>query len=99
MQIPGRVGYQCSNYYRQLIKEGVIHDDNYTFDESGKLVFKFRDSEGHSTLAHTKKKSVEIAPKPKKLRKRTPRTVVEADQSKIEEEALLPVKLRSKSNE
>lgn len=90
MQIPGRVGYQCSNYYRQLIKEGVIHDDNYTFDESGKLVFKFRDSEGHSTLAHTKKKSVEIAPKPRKLRKRTPRTVIEADQSKIEEAALLP---------
>ena len=37
------MGYQCSNFYRQLIREGEIHDDNYTFDENGKLVFKFRD--------------------------------------------------------
>ena len=37
------MGYQCSNFYRQLIREGEIHDDNYMFDENGKLVFKFRD--------------------------------------------------------
>lgn len=51
MNIPGRVGYQCSNFYRQLIKEGEIKDDNYTFDKTGKLVFKFRDKSGNSTLA------------------------------------------------
>ena len=50
MNIPGRVGYQCSNFYRQLIKEGEIKDDNYTFDKNGKLVFKFRDKSGNSTL-------------------------------------------------
>ena len=56
MNIPGRVGYQCSNYYRQLIKEGVIHDDNYVFDNSGKLVFKFRDKRGNSTLVRKNSK-------------------------------------------
>ena len=50
MNIPGRVGYQCSNFYRQLIKEGEIKDENYSFDKDGKLVFKFRDRRGHSTL-------------------------------------------------
>ena len=50
MNIPGRVGYQCSNFYRQLIKEGEIKDENYTFDKDGKLVFKFRDRRGNSTL-------------------------------------------------
>ena len=48
MKIPGRVGYQCSNFYRQLIKEGKIHDDNYSFDSKGKLVFRFRDGEGEN---------------------------------------------------
>lgn len=51
MQIPGRVGYQCSNFYRQLIKEGEIKDENYTFDKEGKLVFRFRDKRGRSTLS------------------------------------------------
>ena len=55
MQIPGRVGYQCSNYYRQLIKEGEIKDENYTFDKNGKLVFRFRDKEGKSTLIRQKR--------------------------------------------
>lgn len=50
MQIPGRVGYQCSNFYRQLIKEGAIKDENYTLDKNGKLVFRFRDAQGKSTL-------------------------------------------------
>lgn len=38
MQIPGRVGYQCSNYYRKLIQEGVITDPNYSLVD-GKLKF------------------------------------------------------------
>lgn len=38
--IPGRVGYQCSNYYRQLIKDKWIVDFNYTVDKNGKLKFK-----------------------------------------------------------
>ena len=40
MTIPGRVGYQCSNYYRQLIKEEKVKDDNYYFDDKGKLRYK-----------------------------------------------------------
>lgn len=39
MAIPGRVGYQCSNFYRQLIESGEIKDDNYVIDEKGKAHF------------------------------------------------------------
>lgn len=42
MKIPGRVGYQCSNYYRQLIREGVIIDDFYYINEKNLLSFKFK---------------------------------------------------------
>lgn len=35
--IPGRVGYQCSSFYRQLIKRGEIKDPNYWVDEKGKV--------------------------------------------------------------
>jgi len=34
--IPGRVGYQCSNYYRKLIEKGEIHDPSYVKDGNGK---------------------------------------------------------------
>jgi len=33
---PGRVGYQCANYYRYLVKKGEIQDPNYVV-EKGKL--------------------------------------------------------------
>ena len=98
MNIPGRVGYQCSNYYRQLIKEGVIHDDNYTFDDSGKLVFKFRDSEGHSTLTHTKKKNVEVNTKSRKKSRALKSEQVETEVA-TEEVPLLPVHKRGRSND
>lgn len=39
--IPGRVGYQCSNFYRHLIKEGEIEDPKYVFDKNGKLGYLF----------------------------------------------------------
>ena len=99
MNIPGRVGYQCSNYYRQLIKEGVIHDDNYVFDNSGKLVFKFRDSEGHSALAHTKKKNVEVNTKSKKKSRSLKSGQLETEIETVEEVPLLPVQKRGKSND
>lgn len=44
MNISGRVGYQCSNYYRALITKGEIEDDNYYF-ENGKLKFRFRNQQ------------------------------------------------------
>ena len=37
-RMPGRVGYQCSNFYRQLIKNGELKDENYIV-ENGKLKF------------------------------------------------------------
>jgi len=37
--IPGRVGYQCSNYYRDLIKKNWITDPNYKVDGK-KLTFQ-----------------------------------------------------------
>eukprot|EP00033_Pygsuia_biforma_P003848 GCRY01004216.1.p1 GENE.GCRY01004216.1~~GCRY01004216.1.p1 ORF type:complete len:476 (-),score=70.01 GCRY01004216.1:14-1441(-) len=40
--IPGRVGYQCSNYYRALLKSGKIEDDNYSIDSSGKMHYNFK---------------------------------------------------------
>lgn len=36
------MGYQCSNYYRQLIKEGVIIDDNYFVDSNNQLTYRYR---------------------------------------------------------
>lgn len=58
MNIPGRVGYQCSNFYRQLIKEGEIRDDNYRVNKEGKLVFQFHDRKGRSTLRHGRRRSM-----------------------------------------
>ncbi|KAG1056451.1 hypothetical protein G6F43_001668 [Rhizopus delemar] len=39
--IPGRVGYQCSNYYRFLIESGQIQDPNYVIDSNGKARYLF----------------------------------------------------------
>jgi hypothetical protein len=39
IKMPGRVGYQCSNYYRKLVAEAKIVDPNYVVDEKGKLTF------------------------------------------------------------
>lgn len=41
MKIPGRVGYQCSNYYRLLVKTNQIQDPNYILDEDGKTRYLF----------------------------------------------------------
>lgn len=35
--IPGRVGYQCSNFYRKLIIAGELTDTKYKVDKDGKL--------------------------------------------------------------
>lgn len=41
MKIPGRVGYQCSNFYRLLVETGEINDPNYVLDEKGKAHYLF----------------------------------------------------------
>jgi hypothetical protein len=41
MEIPGRVGYQCSNFYRLLVQRGELKDEFYGQDQkTGKLVWK-----------------------------------------------------------
>lgn len=94
MKIPGRVGYQCSNFYRQLIKEGKIHDDNYSFDSKGKLVFRFRDGEGKSTLVHNKKAKGESKPRKRHVAKPQPVEIAPVQ----EEESVLPVRKESSLN-
>lgn len=42
MSIPGRVGYQCSNYYRHLLESKEITDPNYYLDERGKARYLFK---------------------------------------------------------
>eukprot|EP00127_Corallochytrium_limacisporum_P004080 Clim_evm25s157 gene=Clim_evmTU25s157 len=55
MTIPGRVGYQCSNFYRSLIKKGEIKDENYTKDEKGNPVYMFTTKDGGKQIRkHTK---------------------------------------------
>jgi len=39
--IYGRVGYQCANFYRQLIECGEITDNRYAIDGNGKAHFIF----------------------------------------------------------
>ncbi|EAX95957.1 hypothetical protein TVAG_114680 [Trichomonas vaginalis G3] len=40
--IPGRVGYQCANFYRKLIASGEIKDKDYHLDKDGNLRYKDR---------------------------------------------------------
>jgi hypothetical protein len=40
MAIPGRVGYQCANFYRAMVASGDIKDEKYAFDENGKMFCK-----------------------------------------------------------
>jgi len=35
MEIDGRVGYQCSNFWRELIKNGKVRDFNYKVSKEG----------------------------------------------------------------
>jgi hypothetical protein len=46
MTIPGRVGYQCSNFYRHLVARGEINDSNYYIDEKGKTHYLFSTKKG-----------------------------------------------------
>ena len=35
-------GYQCSNYYRGLVKNGDVVDTNYMVDDKGQMRFNFK---------------------------------------------------------
>ncbi|OBZ88189.1 hypothetical protein A0J61_03758 [Choanephora cucurbitarum] len=63
--IPGRVGYQCSNYYRQMIKKRQIHDPNYIIDTEGNVHYLFDKKNGKGAIEktlriHSKHRSVPI---------------------------------------
>uniref|UniRef100_A0A7S3DCH0 Myb-like domain-containing protein n=1 Tax=Palpitomonas bilix TaxID=652834 RepID=A0A7S3DCH0_9EUKA len=40
MVFEGRVGYQCANFYRTMVKKGEVNDPNYYIDSDGKLRYK-----------------------------------------------------------
>ena len=44
--IPGRVGYQCANFYRKLVESGEVYDSNYVKGEEGKIHHKSRIHDG-----------------------------------------------------
>jgi len=61
MTIPGRVGYQCSNFYRHLLKSKQIIDPNYIID-GNKMHYLFGKKDGqagtirrHNRHPHKKK--------------------------------------------
>lgn len=64
MTIPGRVGYQCSNFYRKLLENGEVTDENYYLDERGKAHYIFsskRDAGlGGTGVPRPKTKSVRV---------------------------------------
>jgi len=37
LALPHRVGYQCSNYYRKQLQEGLLEDASYGYDERGQF--------------------------------------------------------------
>ena len=80
MKIPGRVGYQCSNFYRQLVRDGEIKDENYEVNSDGKLVFRLRNSAGKN--GEKKKRG---AASTSKARKRS-RRESSCDDDEMEEE-------------
>eukprot|EP01087_Luapelamoeba_hula_P017974 TRINITY_DN5727_c0_g1_i3.p1 TRINITY_DN5727_c0_g1~~TRINITY_DN5727_c0_g1_i3.p1 ORF type:complete len:318 (-),score=86.81 TRINITY_DN5727_c0_g1_i3:113-1066(-) len=51
--IPGRVGYQCANYYRKLLKQRVLEDSNYTSTEEGNLKFAEGERQPRCELENT----------------------------------------------
>jgi hypothetical protein len=55
MAIPGRVGYQCSNFYRHLIEKNIVQDPNYVLDEKGKAHFVFSNGIRRHHAKHTKR--------------------------------------------
>lgn len=59
--IAGRVGYQCANYYRVLLKDGIFEDEQYVKDESGN--FRFVSKKGSKSSSST----TESTPKQRKF--------------------------------
>ena len=89
--IPGRVGYQCSNYYRTLVKNNIIQDENYMVDPvSGDLRFNFKNKgftraepvEGEPRMVMVKKVIKQKKPKAPKQPKKAKKKVKKSDDDK-----------------
>lgn len=93
MKIPGRVGYQCSNFYRQLVRDGEIKDENYEINSDGKLVFRLRSAAGKGTTEKKKRASTSTSKRSKHARVESATAVVEEEKTEEEEEKgeVLPV--------
>ncbi|KAJ9061308.1 hypothetical protein DSO57_1021981 [Entomophthora muscae] len=74
MTIPGRVGYQCSSFYRLLIQRGEIKDHRYVIDAKGKAQFLFSGKQNNGPGEPREKRASISKPKgktrpPKKSKK------------------------------
>ncbi|KAJ3091669.1 hypothetical protein HK102_013857, partial [Quaeritorhiza haematococci] len=70
MKIPGRVGYQCSNFYRHLLKSGEVIDPNYIIDAKGGLRYLFGKKDGGEGVIRTHSKHGEGGVKKRKRKGR-----------------------------
>lgn len=55
MAIPGRVGYQCANFYRNLVLEGKIIDPRYQVDDGKLKYIAFGTSDGRKRSRKSQK--------------------------------------------
>jgi len=89
MTIPGRVGYQCSNFYRQLIETSQIKDENYVLDEKGKAHYVFKKGQRKSKASGSPSQDGESEGKTRKrvtTRKRKKRSKKDDDDDEDEME-------------
>ena len=60
------------NYYRSLVKNGVVQDENYMLDDKGELRFNFKNKGFDRTTIGSKPAKIKAPPKPKKPKMRPP---------------------------
>lgn len=65
--IPGRVGYQCANFYRKLVESGEIYDSNYEKGEDGRIHHKSRIHDGKIVVKAKGKVQQRHVSKPAKI--------------------------------
>jgi len=84
MAIPGRVGYQCSNFYRQLIVKKEVTDPNYILESNGKIRYLFS---GKQAGSNDSKKTPRITFKEKgRSKKRAKRRTDDSEEESSDEE-------------
>ena len=64
LSIPGRVGYQCSNFYRKLVEAGEIYDSRYIKGADGAIHHLSRMHDRKATKTKLKQKHTKKNSKP-----------------------------------